>query len=259
MAELDGVWEVKRSGGALPPLVGVRKRIGGARGETIVGPVRLPFRVDGRTLRYEPPLAALVDELEPDGEGRFRGRATLAGRDYATFELRRIHVPETDLADELRRHLDEAVAMEQNVLRMLDGMIKTTDDPQLLDALEHHRVETDEHERLMRSRLEATGGSPSAVRELGGLVGALVKLPIDLVRGDKAGRNARDGYATEHMEIASYELLKRVALRADDAETVAACDSILAQERAMAQRIEEAWDAAVEQSLRDAGVPVGSA
>jgi ferritin-like metal-binding protein YciE len=257
VAELDGVWEVKRSGGALPPLVGVRKRIHGTRGETIVGPVRLPFRVEGLTLRYEPPFAALVDELEAGGEGRFRGRATLAGRDYGTFELRRIRMPDTDITEELRRHLDEAVAMEQNVLRMLDGMIKTTDDPQMLDALEHHRTETEEHERLMRSRLEATGGSPSAVRELGGLVGALVKLPLDLVRGDKAGRNARDGYATEHMEIASYELLKRVALRADDAETVAACESIIAQERAMAQRIEEGWDVAVEQSLRDAGVPVG--
>ena len=34
MAELDGVWDVRRTGGALPPLVGVRKRIQGTRGET---------------------------------------------------------------------------------------------------------------------------------------------------------------------------------------------------------------------------------
>jgi ferritin-like metal-binding protein YciE len=257
VAELDGVWEVRRERGAVPPLAGVRKRIRGRRGETIVGPLRLPFRVEGLTLRYEPPLAALVDELEPR-DGGFRGRATLAGREYGTFTLRRTEMAETtDVRDELRRHLDEALAMEQNVLRMLDGMIKTTDDPQLLDALEHHRGETQEHERLMRERLEAAGGQPSTVREIGGVLGALAKMPLDLVRGDKAGRNARDGYATEHMEIASYELLKRVARRAGDEETVSACERIVEQERAMAKRIEDGWDAAVEQSLRDQGVPVG--
>ena len=94
MAELDGVWEVRREGGALPPLAGVRKRIRGRRGETIVGPLRLPFRVDGLTLRYEAPLAPLVDELEPAADG-FRGRATIAGREYGTFTLRRI-----EMADE---------------------------------------------------------------------------------------------------------------------------------------------------------------
>ena len=31
--------------------------------------------------------------------------------------------------EQLIKHLDEAHAMEQSVLRMLDGMISTTDDP----------------------------------------------------------------------------------------------------------------------------------
>jgi ferritin-like metal-binding protein YciE len=253
MTELDGVWQVERAGGALPPLVGVRKSIRGGRGETIAGPLRLPFRVEALTLRYERPFAALVDVLEPVGDG-FRGRATLAGRPYGTFTMRRVAM---DVKDELKRHLDEAVAMEQNVKRMLDGMIGSTDEPQMLDALEHHRAETEQHERMMRERLEANGGTPSTVRELGGMLGALVKMPLDMVRSERTGRNARDGYATEHMEIASYELLKRVAQRAGDMATVQACDTIIGQERAMAGRIEESWDVAVDASLREAGVPVG--
>ena len=36
--------------GALPPLIGVRKRIAGEAGYTEVGPVRLPFTVEGTTL-----------------------------------------------------------------------------------------------------------------------------------------------------------------------------------------------------------------
>ncbi len=55
MAELDGVWRVERAGGALPPIVGVRKRILGARGETIAGLMRMPFDVRGFELRYRAP------------------------------------------------------------------------------------------------------------------------------------------------------------------------------------------------------------
>jgi hypothetical protein len=87
--ELDGVWTVRRLGGALPPLAGVTKHVGGERGETRVGPlVRMPFEVRGLELRYRAPLAMFVDVLEPDGDG-YRGRALVFGREYGRFELRR--------------------------------------------------------------------------------------------------------------------------------------------------------------------------
>jgi hypothetical protein len=90
VGELDGVWDVKRLGGALPPLVGVRKEISGTSGVTKVGPIALaPFDVVGLTLRYRPPFRAFIDELEPAGE-LYRGRATFRGREFGKFELRRI-------------------------------------------------------------------------------------------------------------------------------------------------------------------------
>jgi ferritin-like metal-binding protein YciE len=76
------------------------------------------------------------------------------------------------------------------------------------------------------------------------------------VRGEKAGRGARDAYTTEHLEIASYELLRRVAERAGDEETAQACLEILEEERAMAQFIEERWDLLAEQALREEGIRV---
>jgi ferritin-like metal-binding protein YciE len=255
VGELDGVWSVRRTGGALPPMAGVRKRIGGERGETVVATgVRLPFEVRGRELHYRPPLHPLVDVLEPVGDG-FRGRSLLFGREIGQFELRRIPVAD-ELKAQLIKHIDEAHAMEQNVLRMLDGMIQTTDDPEMLDRLEHHRVETQQHADMMRRRLESHGASPSMVRQAGGILQALAKLPLDLVRGEKAGRNARDGYATEHLEIASYELLARVADRAGDEETAVAAREIIEEERAMARFIEERWDELAAQSLREQGIPV---
>jgi hypothetical protein len=86
---LDGLWDVRRTGGLLPPLIGVRKRIQGARGETRVGRLPgLPFRVERLSLYYLRPFTGFVDELEPQGDG-FTGRALYRGRELGRFELRR--------------------------------------------------------------------------------------------------------------------------------------------------------------------------
>jgi ferritin-like metal-binding protein YciE len=252
--ELDGVWDVRRTGGALPPLYGVRKRIHGDQGRTLFGPVPVAFDVRGLELRYRPPLPGLVDILERDGDG-YRGRTRLYGREIGTFDLRRITMTE-DIKAQLLKHIDEAHAMEQNVLRMLDGMIATSDDPQVIDKLEHHKTQTQTHAYRMRERLEAHGATPSVVRQAGGILQALAKLPLDMVRSEKAGRNARDGFATEHLEIASYELLTRIATRAGDEETAAAAREIIAEEQEMADFIAGNWDLFADASLREAGVAV---
>src|SRR5439155_20499513 len=173
---------------------GCRKRINGRRGTTEFSHLPgMPFEVRGLELHYRPPFNVLVDVLEPQNGGYF-GRATVAGREFGQFRLRRLDAV-SQLNEQLIKHLDEAYAMEQSVLRMLDGMISTTDDPELLDALEHHKLQTQSHADRMAERLEAHGTSPSAVKQLGGVLGALAKVPLDLVRGERAGRNARDGYA----------------------------------------------------------------
>jgi hypothetical protein len=90
MPVLDGEWNVLRTGGLLPPLVGVRKRIEGDRGETALGSLPgVPFTVEGLALRYHAPFGGFVDVLEPDDYG-FRGRATFRGREFGRFELRRV-------------------------------------------------------------------------------------------------------------------------------------------------------------------------
>jgi len=253
VGELDGVWEVERVSGALPPLVGCVKRINGLRGTTeFPHAPGLPFEVRGSELHY--PLGLLVDKLEPRN-GAYLGRATLLGRELGQFTMRRLD-PVAQMKDQLVKHIDEAHAMEQNVLRMLDGMIADTDDPGILDALEHHKMQTQGHADRMAQRLEAHNATPSAVKQLGGVLGALAKLPLDFVRGEKAGRNARDAYATEHLEIGSYELLRRVAQKAGDDETAAAAQEIIEEERAMAMFIEQNWDRFAELSLQEEGITV---
>ena len=255
---LDGTWNVHRTGGLLPPLFGIRKEIRGTRGATLLprGVLGVPFDVVGLELHYRRPFSGFIDILVPRDDG-YAGRATYRRHEFGRFEL----TPTTGgvmstVNEELVKHLDEAHAMEQSVLRMLDAMISTTDDPAILQELEHHKMETEGHAHRMRERLEAHGAAPSTVKQAAGILGALAKLPLDMVRGEKAGRNARDGYATEHMEIASYELLKRIAQRAGDEDTVAACDEILAQEHIMAKTIASNWDTFAELSLRESGVTI---
>ena len=79
---------MRRTGGFLPPMLGVGKTIDGDDGYTTLGPLRMAFRVEGLTLRYRGVLGPLEDRLEPDGAG-FRGRSYLAGRELGSFELRR--------------------------------------------------------------------------------------------------------------------------------------------------------------------------
>jgi hypothetical protein len=88
MSDLDGTWAVERVSGLLPPLYAVTKHIDGSTGTTRVADVvRVPFAVEGLTLRYKGPLSGFVDLLEPDGAA-FRGRATFRGREFARFVLR---------------------------------------------------------------------------------------------------------------------------------------------------------------------------
>jgi hypothetical protein len=89
VAELDGDWDLQRLSGVLPPLVGIRKRIDGESGATVLpGGLGIPFAVVGRELRYRSPFSMVVDALEPDGDG-WHGRAKVFGRAVGEFRMSR--------------------------------------------------------------------------------------------------------------------------------------------------------------------------
>lgn len=90
MGELDGTWNVYRTGGLLPPLFGVHKRIEGTTGQTWLGPVvGIGFDVVGLELRYHAPFTSFVDVLSPGDDGSYDGRATFRGREFGSFRLTR--------------------------------------------------------------------------------------------------------------------------------------------------------------------------
>jgi ferritin-like metal-binding protein YciE len=160
------------------------------------------------------------------------------------------------LQEKLVDYIEDAHAMEQNDLKMLDSMISTTDDPQVREMIEHHRGQTEEHEQRLRERLEAMGRGTSTRKQAQAVGAALLKGVGDQARGDKAGKNARDGYMAEHLEIAAYQLLERLAQKAGDTETAEVARRNRADEEEMARRIDASWDRTLELTLEENGIRV---
>jgi len=158
------------------------------------------------------------------------------------------------LQEKLADYVEDAHAMEQNDLKMIDSMISTTDDPEVKRMLENHRRETEEHERRMRERLDALGRGTSTRKQAQAVGAALLKGVGDRARGDKPGKNARDGYTAEHMEIAAYQLLERLAKKAGDDETAQAARQNRSDEEEMARRIDQSWDRTLDLTLEENGI-----
>ena len=84
---------------------------------------------------------------------------------------------------------------------------------------------------------------------------ALLKGVGEKARGDKAGKNARDGYTAEHMEIAAYQLLERLAEKAGDTETAEVARRNRSEEEEMARRIDQSWNRTLDLTLEENTIP----
>jgi ferritin-like metal-binding protein YciE len=140
--------------------------------------------------------------------------------------------------------------MEQAVAKMLDSMIRTTSDPSMVSDMEPHKQETEEHAEKVARCLEGHGESPSKTRHA---LGALMKAPADMMRGEQDMRNARDGFATEHLEIATYRVIEHLAKAADDKQALQVARENIADEQRMVTHIEKAWGKAVASSIEEGG------
>jgi ferritin-like metal-binding protein YciE len=154
---------------------------------------------------------------------------------------------------QLLAYLKDAHALEQMSLTMTASAAKAAKDATLRALFQRHHEETQEHERLIRERIEAHGEKTSTLKDVGGRVAALAKGVAAMVPSDTPGRLARDGYVQEHTEIASYEMLRRVAERAGDLQTAEVAQRILDNERETAEKIAGTWDLAADLSLDAAG------
>jgi ferritin-like metal-binding protein YciE len=158
-----------------------------------------------------------------------------------------------DLQERLRKYLSDAHAIERQATALLERGPRIAGETSLAQLLEEHLHQTRQHARLVEDRLAAIGGSTNALKDAAMRLGALNWGLFFQAHPDTPGKLAAFAYAFEHLEIAGYEELKRVAQRAGDAETGALADRILGEERAAAAKLSGGFERTAEASLEAVG------
>ncbi len=154
-----------------------------------------------------------------------------------------------DRDEQLVKYLGDVHSIELQALAQLRAAPKIAGDERLCEAFEQHLVETEDQERRVRERLEALGGKPSKLKDAAGAAGGWGMVAFAASQPDTPGKLVMHAYSYEHMELAAYELLRRLAERAGDEETARMAGAIAEEEGRMAERLEQSFDAAVEVSL----------
>jgi ferritin-like metal-binding protein YciE len=167
-----------------------------------------------------------------------------------------------ELADDaaLDRYLGDAHAIEQQSIQLLQAAPHIVGDDQLAVLFTDHLAETWEHERRIEERLAVRDANPSMLKDVVMRTGGVNARGFFGVQPDTPAKLAGFAFAFEHLEIATYELLCRVALRAGDMDTAEVAGSILAEERATADRIGRRWGRAIQAALaaQDVAAPPAS-
>jgi ferritin-like metal-binding protein YciE len=146
-------------------------------------------------------------------------------------------MPADDIHEQLVKYLTDVHSTEENAISQLETGADNVQDERLAAALRDHLTETKEHERLIRERLESYDASPSKIKDVAQKGVAAVTGAVAGAAPDTTGKVAIQAYAFEHLEIASYRMLKTVAQRADDPTTAQVAERILGQEQAAAERL----------------------
>ena len=125
------------------------------------------------------------------------------------------------------QYLGEAHASEIGLVSVLRSQIAITPRGSYRDGLDKHLAETRKHADRLQQRLGELQGARNPLQALVGFTETLVsqslalsKTPFDLLRGtggeEKVLKNAKDAYATEALEIATYTALERLAVKVGD-------------------------------------------
>ena len=135
--------------------------------------------------------------------------------------------------EQLVHFLSDMYSVEQQALAKMVSAPKSAGDPRLAEEFRQHYAETEQQAELVRERLEAHGGSPSAIKDAIMKLGGKGFLLFARMQPETPGRLVDHAYAYEAMEWAGYELLARFAQIVGDEKTVGVAKRIGAEERAM--------------------------
>ena len=159
-------------------------------------------------------------------------------------------MPDRTLSEQLTKYLTDVHSIEVQALAQMKAAPDIAGDERLAAIFRRHLDETKEHERLVREQIEARGADTSTLKDIAGRAGGWAMLAFARLNPDTPGTLVVHAFSYEHMELAAYELLRRVAERAGDEPVVEVARTVRAEEQAMGERLAACFDVAVDASLR---------
>jgi ferritin-like metal-binding protein YciE len=145
------------------------------------------------------------------------------------------------LEEQLNGYLADAHAIEVQALAQLRTAPDIAGDPQLAEAFRAHLTETECHERIVKGALEERGAKPSRLKDAVMGVGGKGFVLFARLQPDTPGKLVAHAFSYEALEVASYELLARVADRAGEPHVSGVARQIRDEERRMMQRLEDGF------------------
>lgn len=141
------------------------------------------------------------------------------------------------LDSQLDRCLADVHSIEKQGLQLLEMAPKVIEDDELRGLFRRHLGESEEHEAMLRERLEARGAKPAKARNAVLRIGGMQVGAFFAAQGDTTAKLVGFAVAFEQLEIAAYEMLERTARRAGDGKVSGVAKRILAEERAAADSL----------------------
>lgn len=140
----------------------------------------------------------------------------------------------------LGQWLRDAHAMEQQAETMLKAQASRLENyPELRQRIERHITETQSQAKRLQECIDRVGTSPSAMKDAGGRMMAMMQGLGGVFAGDEVVKGAMAGYAFEHFEISAYSALIGAAESAGDTATAGICREIMREEEEMAGWLKE--------------------
>jgi nucleoside-diphosphate-sugar epimerase/ferritin-like metal-binding protein YciE len=147
--------------------------------------------------------------------------------------------------------LADAHAIERQALTQMERAQRILSDGALCEIFAAHGIETREQERRVRERLEAYGAGPLDQAAPG--AGGIGMDVFAASRPETPAKLVAHAFSYEHMEIATYELLRKTAEQAGDGATAAMARQIAEDAQRTAERLEASFDLTVDASLNGGG------
>lgn len=141
--------------------------------------------------------------------------------------------------DRLLRYLNDAWAVEKDLVSTLKKMAEEVVDPTLRGLFAEHREVTQRQQEAIEARLRALGKEPSGGK---GFFSQLLTKMLEALKTpqddlDRIVQDLMKGFGTEHFEIAMYQALEAYARAIGDEETARLATLHMQQEQEAADKL----------------------